>query len=422
MKVLYLSADLGIPVLGSKGGAIHIRSLIAAFSRANHEVLLVTPALNKSPWEATPYLGGRLLHIPPNDEIKDAALALKAFSLGIGSDCRSVAGQVRRILYNQQLTTRLIRKFDSHPPEFIYERCSLFSTAGVELAAAIDRPLIVELNAPLAQEQAEYRGSALNQLATDAEEWTLSRASAVLAVSEEVRNYAIAIGVAPERVHVVPNGVDPDLFRQRDIGDDSNANGGTNTAPVVGFVGGLKPWHGVEVLPDLLASLKSDFPTLTLTIVGDGPMRTRLQERFDALGLASHVTFTGSIPHDQVAKVMSTFDIAVAPYPKLNHDFYFSPLKLFEYMACGIPVVAPAVGQIPNVVEDEVHGLLYPPANSNGLIDCCRKLLSNAGLRLSLGQAAATFVTKHYTWDRNVSRIVEIAKETRSPLCREAIS
>lgn len=410
MKVLYISADLGIPVLGGKGGAIHIRSLVAALSRASHDVLLVTPTLNKSPWATPAKLDGQLLHIPPSDEIKDAALALKSFNASISGVAHSLSGQVRRILYNQQLEKRLVRKFDGHPPDLIYERCSMFSTAGVVLAEANDRPLIVELNAPLAKEQAEYRGSALDSLATEAERWALSRADAVIAVSEQVRDYAISVGVHPDRVHVLPNGVDTATFHPRRNGIDPRTRWRIGDGPILGFVGGLKPWHGVEVLPDVLEELLSECPDLKMVIAGDGPLRQDLEDRFFKRGLTKNVVMTGLIPHDQIPHLIRVFDVAVAPYPKLNHDFYFSPLKLFEYMACGVPVVAPAVGQISDVVRDQQNGLLYEAEDIPALTSACGSLLRNSSRAKAMGSEGADYVSKNFTWDRNAARVIEIAK------------
>ena len=411
MKVLYISADLGIPILGGKGGAVHVRSLVAALSRAGHEVVVAAPTLNKSPWEQPAELDGRLLHLPPSDEVKDAALILKSFNATIDGNANSLSGQVRRILYNQQLEKQLVRKFDSHPPDLIYERCSLFATAGVTLAREINRPLIVELNAPLAREQAAYRGSALNELATTAEQWTLTRADAVVAVSDQVREYAISIGVDPERVHVVPNGVDTSLFHPRRDGVDLPERWRLGAGPILGFVGGLRPWHGVELLPDVLADLLPDFPDLQLVIAGEGPLLSELVNRLEARGVADHAILTGLLPHDQIPHLIRQFDIGLAPYPELHHDFYFSPLKLFEYMACAVPVVAPAVGQISDVVQHDHHGLLYDVHDKNALATACHLLLSDRAKRQTLGANGAELIAQNFTWDRNARRVMHLAGE-----------
>src|SRR5712691_2468324 len=212
VKIAYLCPDLGIPVLGHKGASVHLRGLVAAFVRAGHSVVVAAPLLNKSPWEEPARLEAPLLHLPLGADAQAAIFSLKAFSEMLGVD-NSLPGELRRILYNQDLLTQLKRRFENDPPDFIYERASLYATVGASLARELTVPLLVELNAPLAVEQSAYRATGLGELAAQAERWTLTRADAVLAVSTPLRDYAVSLGVESSRAHVVPNGVDPTLFR-----------------------------------------------------------------------------------------------------------------------------------------------------------------------------------------------------------------
>ncbi|HET6688738.1 MAG TPA: glycosyltransferase family 4 protein, partial [Rubrobacter sp.] len=344
MKILYLCPDLGIPVLGRKGASVHVRELVAAFGRAGHSIVLAAPLLNKSPWEEPAELEAQLLHAPPAPDVVSAFYGLKAFNETLGIE-DSLPGEIRRILYDQVLAAQLKRRFENHAPDFIYERASLYSTAGVLLARELERPLIVELNSPLSVEQATYRATGLGDLAARAERWALARADAILAVSTPLRDYAISLGAEPDRVHVVPNGVDAEQFKPGEPDLEVRKRWKLDDDPVLGFVGGLRPWHGVEVLPELLSRLVGRFPDLRLVIVGDGQLRGELERDLEERGLAHGAVFTGSLPHDEVAALIHRFDVALAPYPRPAHAFYFSPLKLFEYMACGAPVVAASLGQ-----------------------------------------------------------------------------
>src|SRR3989441_6104572 len=175
MKILYLCSDLGIPVLGRKGASVHVRGLVSAFVRAGHFVVLAAPLLGKTPWEEPASLNASLLHLAPSAETANAVLALKAFNERLGVE-NSLPGELRRILYNQDLETELKRRFENEPPDFIYERASLYATAGVSLGRQLRCPLVLELNAPLALEQSAYRATGLGQLAAQAERWTLSHA------------------------------------------------------------------------------------------------------------------------------------------------------------------------------------------------------------------------------------------------------
>src|SRR5205814_3372889 len=153
------------------------------------------------------------------------------------------------------------------------------------------------------------------------------------------------------------------------------------------------------VLPDLLKRLARRHRRLQFLVVGDGQLRAQLEEAFSKIKSAGRAIFTGALPHEQIAAVMRQFDAALAPYPKLGHPFYFSPLKLFEYMACGVPVVAAAIGQVAEVVRHGETGLLFPAGDVDALERACDRLLESPRLRRALGRAAAKLVHTHYTWD-----------------------
>src|SRR5436190_6361415 len=211
MKLLYLCPDLGIPVLGRKGAAVHVRELIGAFVRAGHQVVLAAQMLNKSPWEKPAELDLPVIQIRPTSSASASVQALKEFNEMLSVE-NSIPGELRRILYNKELQTELKRRFENAPPDFIYERASLYATAGVGLAAELGVPLVLELNAPLATEQTAYRATGFGDLAAQAERWTLTHADAVAVVSSPLRDHVLSLGADPARVHVLPNGVNPALF------------------------------------------------------------------------------------------------------------------------------------------------------------------------------------------------------------------
>jgi glycosyltransferase involved in cell wall biosynthesis len=322
----------------------------------------------------------------------------------------TVPGEIRRILSNKELGDELRRRLDSDPPDFIYERASLCGIAGVKLAREFNVPVLLEVNAPLAGEQSAYRGSELAQLATAAECWALKQADAVLVVSKALREHVCGLGSDPARVHLIPNGVDASIFRPGPPEPAVRERWGVRKGPVLGFVGGLRPWHGVECLPDLLVRLAARYQDVQMIIVGDGPLRRELEAKFEGRGVSSRVIFTGAVQHEEVPALIRLFDLALAPYPSLDHAFYFSPLKLFEYMACGVPVVAADLGQIAEVVRDGENGLLYSAGDADALVASCDRLLANPSLRGVLGQSATKLVHTRFTWDQNAARVMELAR------------
>jgi len=407
VKILYVCADAGIPVLGRKGASVHVRELIAAFARAGHRVTLAAQSLTKSPAQTPARVRARVIQVPPDPAAATATRVFKKFNEQLGLD-NPLPRELRRILYNETLYRNLKRRFLRHQPAFIYERASLYATAGVRLAAEFNVPHIVELNAPLAAEQAAYRATGFGALAAQAEQWTLTHADAVVVVSHELAQHVKSLGVPARKIHVMPNGVNAQLFYP------AKRSARAAPRPTLGFVGGLRPWHGVEILPDLLARLRQRHPEVRLIIVGDGQLKSELKRAFEKRGLSRNVRFVGLLRHEEVPAAIRKFDVALAPYPKHDHDFYFSPLKLFEYMACGVAVVAARQGQIRAMVRHGATGWLYPPGDLRGLAAGCERLLANDALRRKVGAAASKFVRDQFTWDKNAARVVALAKTLRS--------
>jgi len=143
--------------------------------------------------------------------------------------------------------------------------------------------------------------------------------------------------------------------------------------------------------------------------VGEGPERQRLEENLCHRGLSEAAHLTGAVPPDEVPRLLSGMDAAVAPYPKL-HRFYFSPLKVYEYMAAGLPVVASRLGQLEGLIRHGVNGLLCPPGDAEALADTLARLRADAGLRIRLGQTARATVLRQHTWEAAVRRILRLAE------------
>ncbi len=410
MKILYICSDTGIPTLGRKGASVHVRELIAALSRMGHSVVLAAQILNKSPWELPAEIEAEVLHIEASQHLINTQRTLESFNHVLGVS-NILPRELRKVLYNQEMVAALVQKFQKNPPDFIYERASLYGIAGAMLARELNIPRILELNAPLSMENTTYQNaSGLGELSSQSERWGLIEAEHVVTVSSSLRDYVVAEGADAERVSVIPNGVDPRVFKPGPANQKVRSDWGLGEGPILGFVGGLRPWHGVNVLPHLLEHLLKQFKNLQMVIVGQGPLRETLEQDFKEKKLSKRVVFTGALPHKQVVGLIQEFSIALAPYPQLDHAFYFSPLKLFEYMACGIPVVASDVGQIAEVLEDNKTGLLYPPGNINALQSACDRLLSEPTLRTAMGKAASEKVHRNYTWDHNAEHVTNLAK------------
>jgi glycosyltransferase involved in cell wall biosynthesis len=381
MRVAYVCADAGIPIFGSKGCSIHVKEFVRALTSCGAEVTLYATRLGGCPpagFEAVNVYDLRADRQGGVEERERAAFAAN--------------DELRRVL---QL---------KGPFDLVYERFSLFAFAGVEYARAIGVPGILEVNAPLIEEQSQYRRLANHQGAKDAARRAFKAASMLVAVSDEVADYLQQYPEARGRVEVVPNGVDPNAFRPR-----ANRGGSTTAGFTVGFVGSLKPWHGLLDLVAAFAALRKNTNDPRLLIVGEGPERARLEQTLLTHGLEGSVRLTGAVSHDEVPSLLAAIDVAVAPYPKLA-SFYFSPLKLFEYMAAGLPVVGSRTGQVAKLIEDGVTGLLYEPGDVSAMCAALERLRLDSKLRLKLGRAARTEILRGHTWSAVVTRTLELSR------------
>src|SRR5437667_312463 len=291
------------------------------------------------------------------------------------------------------------------PFDMVYERYSLWSAAAMEHAHAAGVPGVLEVNAPLIEEQAEHRELRDTRGAAAMAARVFGAASALLAVSAEVAAWLARQPEAHGRVHLVPNGVDPERFRP-DVPPALPAQPGIFT---VGFVGSMKRWHGVPVLIEAFAALHARVPETRLLLVGDGPEQAAIVADLARRKLTDAAHLTGSAAPRDIPGLLTAMDAAVAPYPDAK-QFYFSPLKVYEYLASGRAVVASRVGQVAAIIQHEVNGLLCPPGDAGVLADALHRLYDDPPLRARLGQAARAGVLQHQSWAARAATIIALAR------------
>jgi glycosyltransferase involved in cell wall biosynthesis len=382
MRLAYVCMDSGVPVLGRKGCSIHVQEVIRALGRAGIEVDLFATRIEGESPSAWSHVH---VHQVPVAALGDRAVRERA-----------------ALAANHHLTAAL--EYEG-PFDLIYERYSLWSYAGMEFARTTDVPGLLEANAPLIKEQAEFRGLIGRDKAEEVAERVFSDASVLIAVSEEVAAYLEKYPDAREKIRVIANGVDPERIKPGVVPAWPRDREGFT----VGFVGSLKPWHGLDVLIVAFHRLYRREPKSRLLIVGDGPERAKLSDEIRQRGLQECVHLIGAVSAEEIPSWLASLDVAVAPYPQLP-QFYFSPLKLYEYMAAGLPVAASRIGQIARVVQHEVNGLLFPAGNAQALAAVLERLCKDPDLSRRLGQEARKTVLQNHTWDQVVQRILDTVK------------
>ena len=228
-------------------------------------------------------------------------------------------------------------------------------------------------------------------------------ADVFVAVSGEDRRKMIEVeGVDPAKIRLIPNGIPSPA---NGAGADVRTELGIEpSAPVLGVVCELRAQKALEVLFEAAALLLAEFPTLKVLVAGDGPERARLEEGARRLGVANTVLFLG-IRRD-VPAVLAAVDVAV-----LSSDYEGSPLSVMEYMAAAKPVVSTRVGGVPELVKDDVHGLLVEPRDPEALAEAVARLLRDPALAKRLGAVGRKRQQREFSLEAMVRRIEDLYEE-----------
>lgn len=324
-----------------------------------------------------------------------------------------VAGQlfyeIAALFYNIPAFFILLFNIIVHRPNFLYERYSLFSVAGLCAARLCRIPFVLEVNAPLSVEMKAYESLCLGRAAQAVEDWLCIRSTRTLVVSGVMKSIFVARGVPEENLVVMPNGVDRRLFDRENYGQITRQDWGIGADDfVVGFVGWVRPWHGLEGLVDAVAGVKNKIPEIRLLIVGDGPALEGIKHRVSDHDMEDNVIFTGPLPGERVPELVAIMDVAVQP----DVTEYASPIKLFEYLAMGKAVVAVRKPNIEEIVTDGTEALLFDKGNVGELAGSLELLYRDEALRNRLGQAGAELIDKRsYTWTGNAHKVLEIIND-----------
>lgn len=379
------------------GQAVHIDEIIAALRDLGHQVTIVAPASQDDQ-----DLGASVGWIA-----RVRALLPKALY------------ELLELAYSFHAYRKLAKAVRAHQPDVIYERYNLYMVAGIWIKRRFGLPLLLEINSPLAAERAAHGGLALPGLAKRIEAWTWRGADAVLPVTQVLAQEIQAAGVPSNRIHVIPNGINPANFSVDDATRASTrAAFELQDRLVLGFTGFIRAWHGLDRVVRWMGEQRdADAIKHHLLVVGDGPEREPLQQLARELALEDRITFTGLMPRARIPALVATFDIALQPAVVP----YASPLKLFEYLALGRTVIAPRQPNLEEILQDGTNARLFDPSDPNALAHGLSELASDSELRERLGAGArATIEQRGLTWPDNARRIValfeqHLAKSTRNP-------
>jgi glycosyltransferase involved in cell wall biosynthesis len=300
-------------------------------------------------------------------------------------------------------------------PDLIMERYYNFGGEGVRAALATAVPLVLEVNAPVV----DYPGSPkyvidralLFEPMRRWREWQCAAARLIVTPSAAI----LPPFVPHERILEIEWGADWTRFHPGASGPVPWNSRPDETVAV--FAGAFRQWHGaihlVEAIRKLRARGRRD---VTAVLIGQGPELPTVRQA--AAGVEG-IVFTGAVSHDQMPAYLAACDIGVAPFDVQAHaplalGFYWSPLKIFEYMATGLAVVAPDIPRLRSIVTDGREGILYDANDPDGLARGLDRLAGNAPERNALGAAARDRVIREFGWDVHCRKLDEAMRRCAS--------
>jgi glycosyltransferase involved in cell wall biosynthesis len=371
---------------------IHIAEIQRAFRNRGHEVVEV--ALVEAGAEARA------------DEKGGSAKGLAGIASRLAGALPLPAKEALELAYNAVAYRRLSQAIRRLRPDFVYERYAANTFAGLAAARRHGVPFVLEVNAPL--EMAEHVGLFFKRLTRSVERRLCAGADVTIAVTRVLVGILEDEGVPPGKVVVMPNGVRRELGTGGDRAGFRHRLGIPPDAVVAGFVGWFRAWHGLERMLEAAATPEWRAAGIHLVLAGDGPAMPALRAMHSELGLEGHVHLCGTVPRDQVESALAAFDIAVQPAVTP----YACPMKVIEYMAAGLAIVAPGSDNVRELLKDGETALLClggAMPSMEDLKDGVLRLARDPELRQRLGAAARrALLERGYLWEENARRVEEL--------------
>jgi glycosyltransferase involved in cell wall biosynthesis len=381
MRILYCAIDQHVP--GTKGGSVHVEEVARGLAALGHEVHVLTGA-GDGPFPPGPVEWHRLA--PP--------FGRRQLRLLRSADVYVAAVRVR--------------------PDAVIERYYNFGGEGIRAARHVGARAVLEVNAPVIDYPRSPKRLLDRVLLVEPmrrwREWQCRAADLIVTPSAAI----LPAWLEREKIVEIEWGADTDRFRP----------GATGRVPftrapgdvIALFAGAFRPWHGADKLVEAIARLRARGEAhVKAVLVGDGPELRRVRAAAEGL---EGVQFTGAIAHDQMPACLAAADIGVAPFDPSAHaplalGFYWSPLKVFEYMAAGLPVAAPAIDRLDRIVRDGREGILYDGREPAGLADALLRL-SDPALRATLGAAGRARAVAEFSWVAHCRKLDEAIRQVAS--------
>ena len=393
MRIIYYSPHPTHDIVSEVGYSTHQREVINALRMLGHEVMTVI-------------MGGEnaLDHQLIREEKTNPSPLKLALKRIIPRFIWTSLNNYKLILHDRTAGKRLEEAINLHKPDLIYERSEYLQDSGARMAKKYGIRYFLEVNAPFVEEMRHFEGYSLYEgKAHKVEKFKLDAARKVFSVSSALSGFLCKrYNCDPAKIILQPNCINP-----AQLSDNGGIKGlkdslGLGDNKVIGFVGSIFPYHGVDVLIKAFANVNREEAGTRLLIVGDGTIMPDLRKLAQDLGMSEKIIFAGKIPHKNVFSYIQIMDICVMA----KSNWYGSPVKIFEYGLMNKPVIAPDTSPVRDVMVHRESGLIVGD-DEDELAAAILSYLNNAELAMSCAGNFHRRVTSEFTWQKAAERIIQ---------------
>jgi glycosyltransferase involved in cell wall biosynthesis len=313
--------------------------------------------------------------------------------------------KLKFVEYEIRLGVRLFSIIKKKKPRVIYIRKGFLTFLPAFLSKFFKIKCVVEANGFVGDEVRFGFGLPLfiTRMFIYSERLTCRLADRIIAVTDGLKKLLSEThNIDPAKIQVISNGVNIERFRPLNLQPEKTI--------YLGFIGNLVPWSGVEFLVKSLPLVVKRYPRVKCLIVGDGGIRSQLGELAESLIVRDAVIFAGTVPPEQVPQYINRCHICYLPaIRQRNSRIGISPLKLYEYLACGIPVIVTNISGM-EIVEMNGVGLVVEPESEEALAQATLKLLENPDLRAEMSRKARRIAEREFSWDKISEKILQVIR------------
>jgi glycosyltransferase involved in cell wall biosynthesis len=236
--------------------------------------------------------------------------------------------------------------------------------------------------------------------------FALSRCDRVVVLTDGLRDLVVRrYRVAAERVAVLPSGTDTGLFVPQDAASCRRRMGLAPDRDYIGFVGSFYRYQGLQCLLNAMVIIRRTIPSVHLLLVGDGEAAPELKQQADRLALNPCITWAGRVPYQDVPLWIGAMTLCVAPFRGDRGET--SPVKIFDYLACGKPVIASAIPSVSAKFVGNVGVALVPPDDPAALAQAVLSLMNDPSRQSSMAEMGRRFVEQGFSWTHLTIRLKE---------------